>query len=625
MRTLTRFSALFVDRQESARRGRRGPLRHAVFPWIAVLAVLGVVLSGAVDGVPLDTFGPNAASPFGLPIGLSSANAQETGTQQEAKDNANKDNANKDGANKDNANKDGANRNGAKDAEAPKRSEAELKEERELLRLFVDTLDQVERNYVKDISRRELYEAAIRGLVSKLDQHSNYIPPDEIESFKGTVENEFGGVGIQVSRESGRLLVISPLVGTPAYRAGIQAGDWITAIEGATTRDITLDEAVKRMKGPVGTSVRVTVIHARDGRTETLTLRREVVRVETVLGDRRNADDSWNFFLDEQRKIGYVRITAFGRHTTSEMRKAVKSLVDQGVRGLIIDLRFNPGGLLSSAVEISDMFVSEGRIVSTAGRNVAEQVVYAKKAGTYEGFPMAVLVNRFSASASEIVSACLQDHGRAIVVGERTWGKGSVQNIIELEGGRSALKLTTAGYQRPNGRNINRFEGATEEDEWGVSPNEGFAIRLPDEELRQLIETRRERDILKRPAAAKPETGKPETGKPETGKPEASKPDEKPAAEATPGEQKPGEPKPEAKQPAEPKPQAGAVEGKTEGKPEVQPAGLEASGPAAALAGDRQLAKAFDYLVGKVSDKSPEQSADKPAEKSSDKPADAKP
>jgi carboxyl-terminal processing protease len=603
MRTLTRFAALFVDRQELRRPGRLGPLRHAVFPWIAVLAVLGVVLLGAIDGVPLDAFGPNASSSFRLPIGLSSASAQETNTKKEPRD----------GANKDDANKDGANKNGAKDAEAPKRSEAELKEERELLRLFVDTLDQVERNYVKDISRRELYEAAIRGLVSKLDQHSNYIPPDEIESFKGTVENEFGGVGIQVSRESGRLLVISPLVGTPAYRAGIQAGDWITAIEGTTTREITLDEAVKRMKGPVGTSVRVTVIHARDGRTETLTLRREVVRVETVLGDRRNADDSWNFFLDEQRKIGYIRITAFGRHTTNEMRKAVKSLVDQGVRGLIIDLRFNPGGLLSSAVEISDMFVSEGRIVSTAGRNVAEQVVFAKKEGTYEGFPMAVLVNRFSASASEIVSACLQDHGRAIVVGERTWGKGSVQNIIELEGGRSALKLTTAGYQRPNGRNINRFEGATEEDEWGVSPNEGYAIRLPDEELRQLIETRRERDILKRPAAAKPETGKPETGKPETGKPEtgkpetgkpdASKPDEKPAAEATPGEPKPGEPKPEAKKPAEPKPEAGAVESKTDGKPEVQPAGSEASGPAAALAGDRQLAKAFDYLVGKVSDK----------------------
>lgn len=504
------------------------------------------------------------------------------------------------------------------DGAAPKRSESELKEERELLRLFVDTLDQVERNYVKDISRRELYEAAIRGLVSKLDQHSNYIPPDEIESFKGTVENEFGGVGIQVSRESGRLLVISPLVGTPAYRAGIQAGDWITAIDGATTRDITLDEAVKRMKGPVGTSVRVTVLHARDGRTETLTLRREVVRVETVLGDRRNPDDSWNFFLDDSRKIGYIRITAFGRHTTNEMRKAVKSLVDQGLRGLIIDLRFNPGGLLSSAVEISDLFVSEGRIVSTAGRNVAEQVVYAKKAGTYEGFPMAVLVNRFSASASEIVSACLQDHGRAIVVGERTWGKGSVQNIIELEGGRSALKLTTAGYQRPNGRNINRFEGATEDDEWGVSPNEGYAIRLPDEELRQLIETRRERDILKRPAAAKPDEKKPEDKKPdEEKKPEDAKPEEKKPEDAKPEDKKPDDKKPENRPVDAPKPDA-KPDTKPDAKPDGKP-GNERPAYEAALAGDRQLSKAFEYLVGNLSAKTNDT---KPTDT---KPTDAKP
>ncbi len=604
MRTLTRLAAPFVARQQTNHGDFFGRLGRS---FGCLLAVLGIAMAIRLASVSFEGSESGASVRFSLPFGALTANAQERGgkdpeqndkkkgAESGAKDAAQggekggaKDGGAKDGGAKDAA-QDGAKdgekggeksggKKAAKDEAPPKRSDAELKEERELLRLLVDTLDQVERNYVKDISRRELYEAAIRGLVSKLDQHSNYIPPDEIESFKGTVENEFGGVGIQVSRESGRLLVISPLVGTPAYRAGIQAGDWITAIDGTTTRDISLDDAVKRMKGPVGTSVRVTVIHARDGRTETLTLRREVVRVETVLGDRRNPDDSWNFFLDEQRKIGYIRITAFGRHTTNEMRKAVKSLVDQGLRGLVIDLRFNPGGLLSSAVEISDMFVAEGRIVSTAGRNVAEQVVFAKKEGTYEGFPMAVLVNRFSASASEIVSACLQDHGRAIVVGERTWGKGSVQNIIELEGGRSALKLTTAGYQRPNGRNINRFEGATEEDEWGVSPNEGYAIRLPDEELRQLIETRRERDILKRPTSAKPDAAKPDAAKPDASKPDAAKPD------AAKPDKKPEESKPDGTQ----MPEADAS---------------KADGPAVALAGDRQLAKAFDYLVGKLTDK----------------------
>jgi carboxyl-terminal processing protease len=597
MRTQTRLAVRVIHRPFVLWRKTVGQRFDGRLSWTrALMNFLGMLLASLIAAVPLATFGLATATAISLAVVPESVSAQDG--KERPKENA-KENAQDDpkGGTEDNAKDDL--KSGEKDSVAPKRSENELKEERELLRLFVDTLDQVERNYVKDISRRELYEAAIRGLVSKLDQHSNYIPPDEIESFKGTVENEFGGVGIQVSRESGRLLVISPLVGTPAYRAGIQAGDWITAIDGAATRDITLDEAVKRMKGPIGTSVRVTVLHARDGRSETLTLRREVVRVETVLGDRRKPDDSWNFFLDESRKIGYIRITAFGRHTTNETRSAVKSLVEQGVRGLIIDLRFNPGGLLSSAVEISDLFVAEGRIVSTAGRNVAEQVIYAKKPGTYEGFPMAVLVNRFSASASEIVSACLQDHGRAIVVGERTWGKGSVQNIIELEGGRSALKLTTAGYQRPNGRNINRFEGATEDDEWGVSPNEGYAIRLPDEELRQLIETRRERDILKRPVSAKPDGKKSGDNKPDENKPDGNKPDdEKPAdkkqedkrqddkkSDASPSEA----PKPDAKKPDAAQP---AGKGEPEGAPDE-----------AALKGDRQLTKAFEYLLGKLSDK----------------------
>ena len=391
--------------------------------------------------------------------------------------------------------------------EAAKAKAKAKEEELELLRLFVDTLDQIERNYVKDVSRRELMEAAIRGMTSKLDQYSNYIPPEEVEGFKGSVESEFGGVGLQVSSERGRLIVISPIVGTPAYRAGIQSGDWIMAIDETSTRDMPLDEAVKRMKGRAGTKVKVTVMHAKSGQSETVTLERQVVKVDTVLGDRRKDDDSWDYMLDTEKKIGYVRITSFSRRTTDELKDALKKLKADDFRGLVIDLRFNPGGLLTSAIEVSDLFVSEGRIVSTAGRNVDEQVVFAKKPGTYEGFPMVVLVNRYSASASEIVSACLQDHQRAVIVGERTWGKGSVQNIIELEDGKSALKLTTAGYQRPNGKNINRFEGATEEDDWGVRPNEGFEIKLPDDELRRLIEDRRDRDIVKKAATEAPADG----------------------------------------------------------------------------------------------------------------------
>lgn len=383
------------------------------------------------------------------------------------------------------------------DKPSPPRPKRELSEQEyyELLRLLADTLDQVERNYVKEVSRRELVEAAIDGVISKLDQYSNYIPPNDLDRFRSGVENEFGGIGIQVAIQNGRLTITSPIVGTPAYDAGLKSGDVIIKIEGDSTKGITLDGAVKKLKGKVGTRVTFTVRHV-DGKEETVTVTRDIVRVDSVLGDTRKDDDSWNWFLDSDRKIGYIRLTSFSRHTAEDLRVAMRDLIDEGLRGLILDLRFNPGGLLSSAVEVSDMFVSEGVIVSTKGRNTREKPRRAHKVGTYDDFPMAVLVNRYSASASEIVSACLQDHKRAVVIGERTWGKGSVQNIINLEDGRSALKLTTASYHRPSGKNIHRFDGAEDSDDWGVRPNDGFRIRLSDEEMGDLLEHRRQRDVV---------------------------------------------------------------------------------------------------------------------------------
>lgn len=368
----------------------------------------------------------------------------------------------------------------------------------ELLQLFADTLDQVERNYVKDISKRELMEAAIRGMMGKLDQHSNFIPPEEMDRFKADVESEFGGVGIQVSAEGGQLRVISPIYGTPAYRAGIIAGDKIVKIEDKPTRGMNIDDCIKALKGKIGTAVNVTVEHLKDRKQETVKLTREVIKVETILGDTRNVDDTWNFYYDQEKKIGYIRITSFGRHTTEDLSKVLKKLSETGLKGLILDLRFNPGGLLSSAIEISDLFIAEGDIVSTQGRNTAKRSWTARKPGTYEDFPIAILVNHYSASASEIVSACLQDHDRAIVVGERTWGKGSVQNIIQMEEGKSAIKLTTAGYKRPNGKNIHRFEGASDTDEWGVKPSDGYDVKLSDAETAELIMARRERDIIRK-------------------------------------------------------------------------------------------------------------------------------
>jgi carboxyl-terminal processing protease len=394
----------------------------------------------------------------------------------------------------------------AKDAVA-KVAQQQIEDDFELLELFADTLDQVERNYVKDVTRRQLMEAAIRGMLSELDPFSNFIPPKQLDRFKVEVENEFGGVGIQVSFDNGQLRVISPLVGTPAYRAGVMSGDLITEIEGESTKGITLDEAVQRMKGLVGTKVKLKVLHAGAMEPEAIELERENIRVETVLGDTRNADDAWRWLVDQEQGIGYVRVTGFGRHTAEDLQRALKQLADQNVRGLILDLRFNPGGLLSSAIEVSDLFVATGRIVSTEGRNVEPRSWDAQEKGTFAGFPMAVLVNRYSASASEIVAACLQDHDRAVIIGERTWGKGSVQNVIEMEGGASALKLTTAGYHRPNGKNIHKFPGAKDSDDWGVNPNSGFEVKLSGKEMTQLMEQqRRAKDIVRKSnGEAKPE------------------------------------------------------------------------------------------------------------------------
>jgi carboxyl-terminal processing protease len=369
-----------------------------------------------------------------------------------------------------------------------------------LFKLFADAFDQVDRNYVKEVDRRRLMEAAIRGMLSELDPYSGYISPQQLQAFKSGVEAEFGGVGVQVTVESGHLVVISPLVGSPAYRAGVAAGDRILEIDGRSADGITVDEAVRRMQGRIGDPVVLKIKHPQASDAETLNLRRELIRMETVMGDVRLPNDQWKWMYDEEKKLGYIRVNAFGRHTAEELRKALEDLTKQQLRGLVLDLRFNPGGLLPAAIEVADLFVSSGRIVSTEGRNTKTKTWDAREPGTFSRFPMAVLVNRYSASASEIVAACLQDHARAVIVGERTWGKGSVQNVVDLEDGASLLKLTTADYHRPSGKNIHRYPDSTEKDTWGVVPNEGFQVALSRAEMTQLTDLRRAKDVVRKPA-----------------------------------------------------------------------------------------------------------------------------
>jgi carboxyl-terminal processing protease len=368
----------------------------------------------------------------------------------------------------------------------------------EMMRIFADTFEQVERNYVKEIDRRKLIEAAIRGMVEELDPYSSYISPEDLPRFTVQIEQEFSGIGIQVAPDprTHRLMVVSPVPGTPAYRAGVRAGDIIMDINGKSAEKMTVDDAVKVLKGKTGDEVTVGVLHQGDSKVEHLTMQRAIIHVATVQGDTYKPDDSWNFMLDPEKKIGYVRLSGFGRSSAKEVKEALVELTAQGMKGLILDLRFNPGGLLHAATEIADLFLEEGLIVSTKGRNSEARTVVARKPGTFSGFPMAILVNRYSASASEVVSAALQDHKRAVVIGERTWGKGSVQNVVDLEHGKSALKLTTASYHRPSGKNIHRFPDAKETDEWGVMPDEGFTVQFSNEEMAKYLEYRHKRDII---------------------------------------------------------------------------------------------------------------------------------
>ena len=297
------------------------------------------------------------------------------------------------------------------------------------------------------------------------------------------------------------------MLGRPAYKAGIRPGDVILSIDEQATEGKSPNDIVKALKGKIGSKVQLAIRTPSTNESSNVEVERSLIRVKSVLGAARNEDDSWNYFLDEKNKIGYLIVTNFGRHTTGEILEAVKDLKSQGVKGLIVDLRYNPGGLLSAAIQISDMFVKEGRIVSTEGRATPKRVWDAKAAGTFDDFPMAILINQFSASASEILSACLQDHERAVIVGQRSYGKGSVQNLINLEDGKSVLKLTTAGYFRPSGKNIDK-PSADGSDEWGVSPNDGFEVTFNEDQTRLLRDARRDYDIVLNGATHDPREGK---------------------------------------------------------------------------------------------------------------------
>jgi len=315
------------------------------------------------------------------------------------------------------------------------------------LDVFSRVLADIENNYVEDIQEQDLVYGAIDGMVARLDPHSAFYRPDAFRQVRDETSGEFDGVGLEVTVEGGVLTVVSPMADSPGERAGIRPGDRIVSIEGAATRDMPLAEAIRRLKGPAGTAVSVEVMREGFATPQKLTLVRDRVRTQSV---------EWRV-LDPDRRYLYVRVKSFQERTDQALARALddgRAALRGELRGLVLDLRNDPGGLVDQAVRVADLFLSTGIIVVTEGRNRRNvEVQHAHEKGTEPAYPLIVLVNRGTASASEIVAGALQDNGRAVIMGTQTFGKGSVQTIIELEDG-SGLKLTTARYYTPHHRSI---------------------------------------------------------------------------------------------------------------------------------------------------------------------------
>ena len=316
----------------------------------------------------------------------------------------------------------------------------------EQLNLFGEVFDRIRSGYVEDVNSSDLISAAIRGMLTSLDPHSGYMPPESFQDMQVDTRGAFGGLGIEVTQEDGFVKVVSPMDGTPASEAGIQSGDFITHVDGEAILGLTLSEAVDKMRGPVGSEVTLTIVRNLDEEPFDVVIIRDVIKLTAA---RVRVEDG----------VIIVRVTTFNEQTTPNIKKGIKEKIDElsgkdNVSGFVIDLRNNPGGLLSEAISVSDMFLNQGEIVSTRGRNNGQAKRYsASKGDLAENKPIIVLINGGSASASEIVAGALQDHKRAVILGTKSFGKGSVQSVIPL-GENGAMRLTTARYYTPSGRSI---------------------------------------------------------------------------------------------------------------------------------------------------------------------------
>jgi len=339
----------------------------------------------------------------------------------------------------------------------------------EQMRTFTDVITRVKNDYVEEVSDDELFENAIRGMLNGLDPHSAYLNTEEFNELRIGTTGEFGGLGIEVGMEDGFVRVVSPIDDTPAQRAGMKAGDLIIRLDETPVKGLSLNDAVKLMRGKPGSIISLTVIREGEDQPLTIDIERAVIKVTSVRS--RMLDDDF----------GYVRISNFQTKTTADMLKAIKTLKSESegtLSGLVLDLRNNPGGVLSGAVGVSDAFLNDGMIVYTDGRERDSQLRYDATTGDIlDGSPLVVLVNGGSASASEIVAGAMQDHERAVIMGTKTFGKGSVQTIQDLPSG-GAVKLTTSRYFTPNGRSIQALgiepDIATQPGTWTRAEGNGY-------------------------------------------------------------------------------------------------------------------------------------------------------
>ncbi|MCF8107580.1 MAG: S41 family peptidase [Desulfohalobiaceae bacterium] len=344
-------------------------------------------------------------------------------------------------------------------------------EQYEPLKQFSQVMDLIERTYVREVSREELVQGAIKGMLKNLDPHSAYLDRESFQDMQVETSGEFTGIGIEITLMNGKLTVVSPIEDTPAYRAGLQAGDVILEIDGESTQDISIMDAVHKIRGPKGEAVVLTVMHPDSNRPEKIEVVRDVIPLNSV--------------KTEKLETGYhyLRITNFNENTTEELNTALKK-IRKSAQGIVLDLRNNPGGLLNQAVSVSDAFLSKGQIVYTKGKVKQSRMSFSAEEDESDiGAPIVVLINSGTASASEIVAGALQDHKRALIIGERSFGKGSVQTIIPLADG-AGIKLTTARYYTPNGRSI-QAEGIVPDLKVPFVPVKPDEQRLPLPRLRE--------------------------------------------------------------------------------------------------------------------------------------------